>query len=230
VNQADRAIPGLSSLDTLQQFADLTGGQWFPSEALDQALRQATSEGRGMYRIGYRPPIERWNNKFHNLRISAEGKGGIGLRVRTIDGYFGDALEADPRESFQQSAVGQTDDSAIAIRATASSSDKGKRWIRFEVRVNATDLLLTQGETYTGGFALSFASYTTGWQTDLIDEIPIALNLTASEHDAILRNGIVLSFERTVRPGTSKVRIVVRDPQSGAVGSLTVPVAAASKQ
>jgi hypothetical protein len=181
-------------------------------------------------RIGYRPPIERWDNKFHNLRITAEGKGGIGLRVRTIDGYFGDALEADPRERSQPAAVGQADDSAIGIRAIATPNDKGKSWIRFEVRVDATDLLLTQGETYTGGFALSFASYTTGWQTDLIDEIPIALNLTASEHDAILRNGVVLSFERTVRPGASKVRIVVRDPQSGAVGSLTVPVTDPLKQ
>ena len=41
VNQAARAAPVLSSFDTLQQFADLTGGLWFPSDALDQALRQA---------------------------------------------------------------------------------------------------------------------------------------------------------------------------------------------
>jgi VWFA-related protein len=232
--QTDRANPGLSSLDTLQQLAGLTGGQWFANGATEPAIRQAMSEGRAMYRIGYRPPLERWDNKFHRLRITAEGKGGIKLRVRSVVGYFGDKREADPWQRFALAAAGQADASEIGIRATSAPSEKVKGWIHLQVSVDAADLRLTEsaprGEAYTGQFLVAFGYYTTGWQTDLTEEIPIDLHLTAQEHDAILRDGVLLSFDRPVRAGASKIRIVVRDPQSGAVGSLTIPVSASPKQ
>ena len=228
--QTDRVNPGLSSMDTLQQLADLTGGQWFSSGAAEQAILQAMREGRAMYRIGYRPPLERWDNKFHKLRIAAEGKGGIKLRVRSVGGYFGDKREADPWQRFALAAAGQADSSEIGIRATAAPSEKVKGWVHLQVSVDAADLRLTQAETYNGGFRVAFGYYTAGWQTDLTEEIPIDLRLTAQEHEAVLRDGVLLALDHPVRAGASKIRIVVRDPQSSAVGSLTVPVVAPSKE
>jgi hypothetical protein len=94
--------------------------------------------------------------------------------------------------------------------------------------VDAADLSLTQGPTYTGRFLVTFGYYTNGWQTGLTEEVPTDLNLTTREYDAALRGGVALSVDRPVPAGASKIRIVVRDPESGAVGSLTVPVAGLS--
>src|SRR5208283_1804513 len=103
---------------------------------------------------------------------------------------------------------------------------RGQGWIHFEICVDAADLRLTRGASYTGRFLLAFAYYSTGWQLDLTEEVPTDLQLTSQEYDAVMRGGVRLSLDRPVRAGASKMRIVVRDPESGAVGSLTVPVGA----
>jgi len=224
--QTDHATPSSTGMDTLDQLASLTAGLWFPSSATAEAIRQAMSEGRATYQVAYRPPLDRWGNKFHKLEVTAEGQAGIPLRVRTIDGYYGYAREADPRDGFAPAAVGPSDVSAIGIRATAAPSRKGNGWIHFEIRVDAADLRMTQGATYTGRFLMAFAYYAAGWQLDLTEELPTDLQLTTEEHDAIMRDGVRLSLDRPLRAGASKMRIVVRDPESGALGSLTVPVAA----
>jgi VWFA-related protein len=228
--QADRPNPGFSSIDTLERLAGLTAGQWFPGGAVEEAMRQAMSDGRATYRVGYRPPPERWDNKFHNLYVATEGKGGVRLQLRTIDGYYGNPREADPRESFALAAAGPSDATAIGIRAAVAPSRKGMGWMHFDIRVDAADLYLTQGATYTGGFSVTFAYFAGGWQTGFTEEIPTDLRLTAQERDAARRDGVALSVDRPVRAGATKMRIVVRDSLSGAVGSLTVPAAAPSGQ
>jgi len=225
VDQAERSTTGLSSTDTLQQIASLTAGQWLPSNAVEKAMEQAVSDGRATYQVGYLPPVDRWDDKFHKLRVT----GNKGTRLRTIDGYYGDVREASPEQRLALAALGQADDSGIGIRATARSSEKEKGWTHFEIRVDAADLQLTPGEAYTGEFRVMFAYYTTEWQPNLSPEIPMQMHLTPTEHDTIMRDGVSLSLDRPVPAGARKVRIVVRDTQSGATGSLTVPVATASK-
>jgi hypothetical protein len=226
VEQQADLNPGFSSIDVLERLAGLTAGQWFSGGAVEEAMRQTAADGRATYRIAYRPPPDRWDNKFHNLYVAAEAKGGP--RLRTIDGYYGDQREADPRESFGLAVAGPSDATAIGIRAAVSPSRKGKGWMHFDIRVDAADLSLTQGPTYTGRFLVTFGYYTNGWQTGLTEEVPTDLNLTTREYDAALRGGVALSVDRPVPAGASKIRIVVRDPESGAVGSLTVPVAGLS--
>ena len=63
------------------------------------------------------------------------------------------------------------------------------------------------------------------WQRDVSEEKPTKLHLTAGEHDATMRDGINFSVDRPVPAGVHRVRIVVRDNQSGVVDSLTIPVA-----
>ena len=226
VEQQADLNPGFSSIDVLERLAGLTAGQWFSGGAVEEAMRQTAADGRATYRIAYRPPPDRWDNKFHNLYVAAEAKGGP--RLRTIDRYYGDQREADPRESFGLAVAGPSDATAIGIRAAVSPSRKGKGWMHFDIRVDAADLSLTQGPTYTGRFLVTFGYYTNGWQTGLTEEVPTDLNLTTREYDAALRGGVALSVDRPVPAGASKIRIVVRDPESGAVGSLTVPVAGLS--
>ncbi|MDR3701088.1 MAG: VWA domain-containing protein [Candidatus Sulfopaludibacter sp.] len=222
VDQAERSTTGLNSTDTLQQLAGLTGGQWLPSDSTEKAIRQAIGEGPATYQVGYSPDLDRWNGKFHKLRVTTGAKG---TRIRAIEGYFGDPREKDPAERLALASLGGADDPGVGIRAAAAPSEKVKGWIHFRIRVNAADLQLGSGEPYSGGFGLMFAYYTTEWQPEASQEIPTELHLNAAEHARILRDGVVLTLDRPLPAGVRKVRIVVRDKQSGAVGSLSVPVA-----
>ena len=225
VDQMSRAEVGTNSMDTLQTLAGLTGGQWLSSNAIEEAIRQAMHEGPATYQVGYRPPLNRWDGKFHKLRITAQGAGGIKLRIRTIEGYFGDPREANPSDRVALAALGPVDDSGIGIQATAVPSESVKGWIQFQAWVDASDLHLTSGATYTGEFTVALAYYADGqWQPDLSAEMTKSLQLTPAEHEAVLQKGTSLSFSRPMPNGASKVRIVVRDAQSPAVGSLTIPI------
>ncbi|MGD0868369.1 MAG: VWA domain-containing protein [Bryobacteraceae bacterium] len=223
VDQMQRNTDGLASLDTLQQLASLTGGQWLSSDRTEVAIQQALAEAAATYRVGYTPPLERWDNKFHKLRITVEGKG-KSVWLRAPEGYFGDAREADPRDRFTMAAMGQSDDSSIGIRAVVTPSEKIAGWLHFEVRVDAADLQLTAGDVPAAEFGVTFVTYTTDWDKDLSPEARKSLRLTPETREAILREGVVVTFERPVSAGVHKMRVVVRDAQSGAVGSLTVPV------
>ena len=221
VGQEERDTSGMSSMNSMQQIAGLTAGKWLPG-ATEKAIETAVSEGRATYQVGYIPPPERWDHKFHKLRVTTENKG---ARLRAIDGYYGDVRAADPGQRLAHATLGQADDSGIGIRAAVTASEKAKGWNHFEIRVDTADLQLTPGEAYTGDFSLTMAYYTdvTGWQRTS-EGIQTKLRLTPAEHDTVMRDGVSVSFDRPVTASIHKARIVIRDNQSGAVGSLTVPV------
>jgi VWFA-related protein len=221
VDQEERTTSGMSSADTLQQIAGLTAGKWLLGDTR-KAIEQAVSEGPAAYQVGYIPLPERWDNKFHKLRVTTENKG---ARLRAIDGYYGDVGEADPRQRLELAALGQSDDSEIGIRAAVTSSEQVNGWTHFQVRVDAADLQLTTGETYTGEISVTMAYYTTEWRPDAAKGIRTKLRLTPGEHDTIMRDGVNVSFDRQVPTGVHKVRIVICDNHSWAIGSLTVPLA-----
>jgi hypothetical protein len=157
VDQAHRDTPGLNSSDTLQQLAGLTGGKWLPSDATEIAIQQAVTEGRATYQVGYSPPPGRWNNKFHRVRITAAAKGGARLRIRAINGYYGDQREADPLERLSLAVLGQSDAPGIGIWATAEPSEKLKGWFHFQIRVDPSDLHITSNAISVGRYRLAFA-------------------------------------------------------------------------
>jgi VWFA-related protein len=222
VDQAERSTTGLNSQDMLRLLAGLTGGQWLPSDSAEKAIRQAIGEGPATYQVGYSPNPERWDGKFHKLRVATGAKGS---RIRAIEAYFGDPREKDPAEHVALASLGGADDPGIGIRVAATPSQKVKGWIHFQIRVNAADLELGSGAPYSGSFGLMFAYYTTRWQPEASQEMPTDLHLDAEEHERILRDGVVLTMDRPLPEGVRKVRIVVRDKQSNAVGSVSVPVA-----
>ncbi len=222
VEQEERETSGLSSATTMQELAGLTAGQYFTSNATGKTIELAAREGRATYQVGYVPPLDRWDDKFHKLRVTTGNKD---ARLRTIEGYFGDVREADPRQRLALATFGLADDSGIGIRAAVTPSAKGNGWSHFQIRVDAADLQLTPGATYTGEFRVTLAYYTTEWEHEVWQDSPTQFHFTPADRDTIMRNGLDLSSDRPVPAGVHKVRIVVRDEKSGVVGSLTVPVA-----
>jgi len=228
VDARRRAADGLAALDILRQLAGITAGQWFAGSAIAEAIRQAVADTRYMYQVGYIPPPDRWDNRFHRLQVTAEIRGNL-LRMRSPEGYFGDARRADPRQRSTLAVVGPADDAGIGIRAAIAPSDRGQGWMHFEVRVNPGDLRLTNGDASTGAFRVSFAHYADAWQADSTAAIEAKLHLGPENRDNLLRDGVAVTFDRPLPSGARKMRIVVSDERSEAVGSLTIPLAAPSR-
>jgi Ca-activated chloride channel family protein len=81
----------LQQRTTLQQIAEVTGGQaFFPigTSALDTIYEQILAEIRAQFTIGYVSTNEKHDGRWRKVEVKVTRPGVRGLRVRSRDGYF----------------------------------------------------------------------------------------------------------------------------------------------
>jgi len=215
---------GMGSLDTLNQFAGMTGGRLDAGKDVGAAVRQAISDMRTSYQIGYYPPASNWDNKFHKLRVTCTRKG---VRIQTKTGYY--AWEEPPGARSEQainSAVSTTFDAAeIGLRATLSRDPKGGHKVHLDAHISAHDVVLVhEGNEYNGQLRLAIVGYAQGSDPKRGPVIPLDLHLNAQDHDKVLQQGIEVVRDIAIPEETQAVRLIVFDRGSNAIGSVTMPL------
>ena len=214
---------GLESIDTLNQFAGLTGGRPDAGKDIGAAVRQSIIDMRTSYEVGYYPVQRNWDNKFHKLRVTCTRKG---VRIQTKTGYY--AWEDAPGTRSEQaieSAIATTFDAAeIGLRARITRDLKGGERVHFVARVDASDIAFVhESDIYNGELRLAIVGYESGRPTRT-PLSPLDLHLTAQERDKFLREGIPYSQDVVLTPEMNKLRLIVYDRNSNAIGSVTVSV------
>jgi VWFA-related protein len=215
---------GLGSVDTLDQFAELTGGRPDEGKDIDAAVRQAINDARSSYQIGYYPPETNWDDKYHKLRVTCSRKG---VRIEAKTGYY--AWREGPggkAEEAIESTIPTTFDAAeIGLRATLSSDPKGGGTERLEARVDAQDVLLVhEGNLYNGQLRLVVVGYDAGGRPLRGPVIPLDLHYSDEERERALQQGILFGQNVTLAEELKKIRMIVFDRGSNAIGSVTIPV------
>jgi VWFA-related protein len=217
---------GMGSLDTLNQFAEMTGGRVDGGKDVGVVLRQATTDMRTSYQIGYYPPAGNWDDKYHKLRITCTRKG---VRIQAKTGYY--AWKEPPGARSEQairSLVSTTFDGAeIGLRATLSPAPKSARTLRLDAHINAHDVVLVhEGNDYRGELRLAVVGYTDGFQPNIGPVIPLDLHLSPKDYETVSEQGI--EFAQDIDMALTKeirtVRLIVFDRGSNAVGSVTIPI------
>ena len=217
---------GLGSIDTLEQFADLTGGRPDAGKDISAAVRQAMSDMRTSYQIGYFPPAANWDNKLHKLRITCSRKG---VRIQAKTGYYAWAEAPGARsEQAIESVIPTTFDAAeIGLRASLSREKSGGSGVHLDAHIDAHDIALVHtGDTYDAELRLAVAAYSPTAQPQREPTIPMDLHLTAAERDKALEEGIDFAHDMTLPAGMRTVRLIVFDRGSEAIGTLTLPIPA----
>jgi VWFA-related protein len=217
---------GMGSLDTLNQFAELTGGRTDGGKDVAIAVRQATTDMRISYQIGYYPPAGNWDDKFHKLRIVCTRKG---VRIQAKSGYY---AWVEPRGARSEQAIGSLvsttfDGAEIVIRATLSPAPKSARTLRLDAHINAHDVVLVrEGSDYRGELRLAVVGYSDGFQPNIGPVIPLDLHLSPKDYETVSEQGI--EFAQDIDMALTKeirtVRLIVFDRGSNAVGSVTIPL------
>ena len=115
---------GMGSMDTLDQFAELTGGRPDAGKDIGAAVRQAINDARTSYQIGYYPPETNWDDKYHKLRVTCTRKG---VRIQAKTGYYAwrEGPGAKAEEAIESTIPTTFDAAEIGLRATLSSDPKG---------------------------------------------------------------------------------------------------------
>jgi VWFA-related protein len=220
--------PGItmSTEETLDQFAQLTGGHAFMTPDLRGAIALAASDGRMSYQIAYEPPLGNWDGKYHKIRVTCSRKG---VKVETKQGYYAFAnlaAEGDQEKAALELATASAFNATeIGVYARLAAHNTAPRTAELTIRVDASDLnLLQAGELTTGRLAVGVAGYLKDGRVEMFPMEETVLKLSAQQREQAMREGITVEKRLTLTDGVERLRVLVYDRGGNAVGSLAIPL------
>jgi VWFA-related protein len=217
----------LKPIEGLRQFAQLTGGDaFFNTNDLGGAISRAVEDSRLTYVLGYYTDEKTWDGKFRRIQVKVRRDG---ADVRHRAGYFAIPASALPEASRSDAILdalqGPLESTALPLAVSVEQGEDKKvtLMIQFEP---GTPLLEKRGELWHGALDLVIAqTVPPGRHTSEADlTIPLALN--DATRAQLLKDGVRLTRTITLRDDAHDVRIVARDPSTGATGSVIIRASA----
>lgn len=199
---------------------DLTGG-----------MQRVSNESRAYYLLGYNPTDLKRDGRFRKIEVKLRPPKGKGLNVRARRGYYapleGHAAQAPAREV--DPAIGHALDSPFEIpdvpmRVSSFVFDEvaiGQLSVQLAVEIDVRGLAYQQeGDRSTDALAfLIEAQHRESGEYYRYDQ-KIELNLSAETRRRLEQAGYQVAREFTLPPGGYQAKVVVRDLNSGKVGSV----------
>jgi VWFA-related protein len=219
----DSGTAGLSSEEGLRQIADWTGGPAKATNSIASTLRQAMNDVRTSYQIGYYPPEANWDGKFHNLRVTCKRKG---VRIQAQTGYYALPEKAsDEQEALKVAIMTAFDAAEIGLRCTMTPIPGAGRVVRFTLRVDPSDIRITQqGDKYAAHLDIQMAGYEPNGQPRLAPARPLNPSWSADELAKAKTDGLPWTQDLNPADAGEKIRFLVYDRDSHAIGTLTIPL------
>jgi VWFA-related protein len=204
---------GMGSAETMQQFADLSGGQAFLSNNVREAIKQATGDAHMSYLIGYYSTKPGTDGKYHKIKVTCARKS---VKVHSKAGYYAWAdapLSRNQQEATLDSAIGSQFDAAqIGLSAVITPSPKFYSSIHLEISIDRSGL----SNPEEGHLLVTLADIHQGGKKGISPTTPLDYKSGTGP--------IPFPQERTVDGTVESVRVIVMDGRSNAVGTLTVPI------
>jgi len=225
-SQDPSPFAGMGSEQTLDDFARLTGGRAYQNNDIVGAIKQAIHDVKQSYLVTYAPSWENWDGKYHKIRITCTRKG---VRLQARQGYSAYADQAssakEAHEAIDAAIQSPLDAAEIGLRATATPLAGDPPVLRLAVRIDLADVQLTQtGDVYTGQLAARFIEYLDDGTMRQSKPGSLDLRLTQEERGAAMKEGYAVAEDLAVSSHVEKIRVIVFDGGSTAIGSLSVPV------
>jgi VWFA-related protein len=204
----------MSTEETLEQFAQLTGGHAFMTPDIRAAISLAASDARLSYQLAYEPPAGGWDGKYHKIRVACTRKG---VKLETKQGYYafadmaaGGISEKAALESAMASALDATE---IGLSVRLSEHQTAPRNVELAIRIDPADIAWPQD---AARLSVSVAGYMKDTRKELFPSEELTPKRTADP--------IPLEKRLVIADGVESLRVLVYDRESGAIGSLTIPV------
>lgn len=205
-----------TELQRERQASDLatsTGGKaFFDAMDLPSALRAAEEDSSGDYVLGFYPPDDALDGKYHRLVVKIANKR---VEIGYRPGYIA-TKPPDTSELLQAPA----DSNGIGLAAQLLPDPGRPGFRRIHLTIDLHDLHL---EPKDGRFVGSGDLLLVSPGSNSVRSGALEVNLTREELAKALESGFVLNIDR-VGNQSGEIRIVVRDRYTGAAGSLRIPV------
>ena len=207
----------------LDELAGLTGGRSFYSEEIHAVLSQLDADAGSGYLAAYEPASDNWDQKFHKIKVSLERKS---TKVRGRNRYFAlpDNRPANVRQQVALAGgfISQTDVPDIGLRVKTTPG--AQQVMHLSIRIDPADLLLREaGGGVEGQMAIMFAAYGAAGPKGSTTPQNFNLKLTADQRAKAAKDGLPFEQDFPGDPSITKLRFIVADLLTGAVGTVTVP-------
>jgi len=213
---------------TMNLLAERTGGRAFHNtNDIRGAIQRTLAESRFTYLVGFYPDHGSWNGQFHELKLSVK-KRGLVLRYRK--GYFAlpdpPDTTAEAHDAFQAAVWSPVDATSLGIQARILTIDTALRKLDLRVNLDASQLRFGQlNGQHSGSIDAIYLQLGPGDAIEAADPLSYNLDFSEKDYQEILHRGYELRARLLIRPTTRMLRILVRDGSSGALGSVTIPLA-----
>ena len=160
------------------------------------------------------------------LKVTARAEGAH-LRYRT--GYFATAerVEADSLEPVKDAAISPLDATSLGMIVSGKTMEPAEdRKLELHIALDPKQFVLQSADGHKTGTLLLYIvqSDATG-VTISAENQRIGLNMEDKQYEYLTSAGMVLGKHITIAPQAVQFRVLVRDTASGALGSVTIPVA-----
>jgi VWFA-related protein len=215
-----------NSLQSMQQIAAMTGGvAYFNTNGISGAIRRAIDDAGAAYELGYYPLNMTADGKFRQITVKVNRPG---VRVRNRGGYFAFSSfipdQARRKKALQQAAWSPLDAAAVGITAHVTrETDQGAPKLKVELAVDPRDISFVQdGNSSRAALDLLFLYQTPKGRKTVGDNISFDLNFTPGQYAQFQRDGLTATKTLDLLPDALELRIILRDANTGMVGSLVV--------
>lgn len=219
-----------SGVGAMELFAALTGGRAFRNRNdIDRAVRSAVDDSRCSYTLGYYPAHGKWDGRFVRIAVKTKRPG---VEIRARGGYYAvakpQASEKELIARLEDTALSPLDATAIGIAVHVSRAGEAvPLTLKLAIDIDPRDisLLFMQGR-WTGGLNLMLLQQSADGTILYKRAQAFDLQFSPEEYGRMQRNGLVIDHATEVRENACRLRIVVHDSRSGALGTVTVPLSA----
>jgi VWFA-related protein len=217
--------------DILDVVARSTGGvPYRNTNALDQVIARAIDDSNTVYTLGYYPQHGDWQGKPHKIEVKV-ARAGVSLRYRS--GYIA-TPEAKPEAANQPQMLDAIAASPLDFPGLRFSveekpgNDRGTQSLTVHVPLGELRLSL-QDDKSVGAIQLWFIQKQSSGDDLTRKTSTFGFQLTPREYQDAVAHGLTLASVLKLNKTTAKVRVLLRDNNSGRVGTVDVPVTPVTK-
>jgi len=221
-----------SGVESMTEVAKQTGGSiCINNNDLGDCVRTAVEDGSSYYELAYYPNASDWRGEFHRIIVKTN-RPGVQLSYR--EGYF--AQENRPGKEpgkekdksgndrlLEEAACGDLlTGTAILVVGRPLPPDTPKQ-AKYFLSVDTKMLTATGGDDSKPEIRLDYAvcAFDRSGKALQYLEDSVSQKFTPAEYSSL--RGFPHVIEFAPREGTTRVRLVVRDPATGRVGSFDAP-------
>ena len=205
--------------------ASSTGGvSYHNTNRLDGAISQALGDRSLVYVLDYYPQHGNWRGKLHKLEVKTS-RPGVRLRYRA---NYRATLPARPNAQEQQQLLAEVASSPLdfaGIHFTVELKPGRAADPEFVLHVPAEELQWSADEgTMAASLQVWFVQKRAAGEDLITTGSKSDFRLSPDAYQAALRDGVAIASDLTLQQSAVKVRVLLRDGNSGKIGSVDVPV------